>query len=288
MSYTFYYLRKSKVSLAEKISVIFRVLKLKLFFGLFPKGELIVGYHGNARLVLGRHTYNAIGNYYFGLLEPHDMHFALRFLRPTDFFIDVGANIGSYTVLLASNCKVRCISFEPVPSTFHSLRKNVVINGLEDSVECFNLGLASICSHLKFTSHLDGRNHAVMGEQGNDEGLITVEVRPLDEVVNGNPTMMKIDVEGFELEVLRGAERMLQSEQLKVIIIEINGMEKRYEASHDDVDLFLRSFGFHPFYYNGYKQSLMERKDYESHNTLYTKDLDFVKSRIGAANSINR
>ena len=67
------------------------------------------------------------GNWYCGLHEFHEMAFVLHFLRKNDTFIDVGANVGSYTILAAVTGS-NVISIEPIPSTFNYLKNNVSIN----------------------------------------------------------------------------------------------------------------------------------------------------------------
>ena len=67
----------------------------------------------------------ATGNIYAGLHEFADMAFTLHFLRPDDLFMDVGANVGSYTLLASGVCKARTISFEPYPETMAALRRNI-------------------------------------------------------------------------------------------------------------------------------------------------------------------
>ena len=64
------------------------------------------------------------GNYYVGLLEFEEMAFAIHFLDNSDIFFDIGANIGSYSILASGISKSRTIAFEPIESTFLQLEKN--------------------------------------------------------------------------------------------------------------------------------------------------------------------
>ena len=70
---------------------------------------------GGARLVVERNMAGASGNIYCGLHEPADMALLMHGLRPGDLFVDVGANIGSFTVLASAVCKAQTIAFEPHP-----------------------------------------------------------------------------------------------------------------------------------------------------------------------------
>jgi hypothetical protein len=77
----------------------------------------------------------ATGNIYSGLHEFEDMGFLLHFLRPDDLFVDIGANIGSYTILASAAIGAATIAFEPVPDTHEWLRLNVAINNVDNKVE---------------------------------------------------------------------------------------------------------------------------------------------------------
>ena len=85
--------------------------------------EVIVPWVGGVRLAARRGMTGATGNIYAGLHEFADMAFTLHFLRPDDLFLDVGANIGSYTLLASGVCKARTIAFEPDPETMALLRR---------------------------------------------------------------------------------------------------------------------------------------------------------------------
>ena len=89
----------------------------------------------------------ATGNIYAGLHEFADMAFTLHFLRPDDLFLDVGANIGSYTLLASGVCKARTISFEPDPARTVVLEQ-AAVGGEGGEVE--------------FTIGRDTGNHVIM------------------------------------------------------------------------------------------------------------------------------
>ena len=75
--------------------------------------EVIVPWIAGTNLAVRRGMAGATGNIYCGLHEFEDMAFLLHLLRPEDTFVDVGANIGSYTILAAGVCRARSIAFEP-------------------------------------------------------------------------------------------------------------------------------------------------------------------------------
>ena len=179
-------------------------------------------------LIASHGMIGATGDWYCGLREYEEMGFLLHVLQPGDLFVDVGANIGSYSILAGSCEGVNVLAFEPVPSTFSWLEKNISINALGDKVKAMNYGLAEKNGTANFSSNLDVRNHVLLE---NKENLPSIEINvsTLDNVLEGkNPTIIKIDVEGFETHVLVGARDLINNPSLIAVIIETNGGGERY------------------------------------------------------------
>lgn len=256
---------------------------------LYPH-ETIVKFAGSTRLAVKKGLTGATGNIYTGLDEFTDMGFLLHFLQKEDLFFDVGANVGSYTILASGYKGVRTVSFEPVPSTFEWLKKNIVINDLTDKVEALNIGLGSSKSVLYFTKSYDTVNHVVADPKQEDMNeVIKVAVEDFDSIAAraGVPNLVKIDVEGFETEVLNGMSQSLQSQNLKAIIIELNGSGQRYGFDEKLIHEKLLKNGFQPYQYNPFKRSLDLLQHFGSHNTIYIKDIPFVKSRVETAEKVS-
>jgi FkbM family methyltransferase len=96
---------------------------------------MLVPFVDATRIFVGAGHTGANGNYYWGLHEFADMAFVLHYLRPDDLFVDVGANVGSYTLLASGAVGARTIAFEPVPQTLARLRANCDANGLGTRVD---------------------------------------------------------------------------------------------------------------------------------------------------------
>ena len=107
----------------------------------------------------------ATGNVYAGLHEFYDMGFVLHALRKSDVFVDVGANVGSYTVIASAAVGAECISIEPVPSTFSHLLENVKLNSLEQKVDCLNIGVGEESGTLRFSADEDTKNHVIAASE---------------------------------------------------------------------------------------------------------------------------
>ena len=229
------------------------------------------------------------GNIYSGLHEFQDMGFLLHAMRSEDFFVDVGANSGSYTILMGGAVKATCISIEPLPSAFKRLNANITLNGIDALVDAKQLGVADRPGLLRFTSHLDTANH-VVAEGVDCDGAIEVPVTTLDELVTCNKaTFLKLDVEGLEKQVLDGAAKTLGSRYLRAVIMEMNESGSRYGTDEETLLAVLSSYGFLPFEYCPFarKLSRVDRTSSLSANTIFIKDQKWVEERIAASRSFN-
>jgi len=268
----------------NRINSIVKFLKWQINCIINPY-PIIYPFTENSKLIVWKGLTGATGNLYCGLMEYNDMGFLLHFLRPNDLFIDVGANIGAYSILASGEIGANTIAFEPVPSTFENLKKNININSLNEKIQVFNIGLGSELGQLRFTKSFDTVNHVTYN---NDNESVNVEISTLDIILStlSAPTLVKIDVEGFESEVLKGAEIILNNENLKAIIIELNGSGKRYNFDDLEIHNNLLKLGFNAYgYYPNLKQ-LFPISKFGDHNTIYLRDIDFVKSRIITSRSI--
>jgi len=92
-----------------------------------------------------------VGNIYYGLYEFDESMFMLHYLREQDTFLDIGANVGHYSLLASGIKNCQSISVEPVPNTFERLNEQVSLNKLENKISTLNIGLGNNCSRLNFS-----------------------------------------------------------------------------------------------------------------------------------------
>jgi len=170
---------------------------------------------------------SASGAWYLGLPEWDEMTFLLRYLQEGDWFIDVGANVGIYTLLAASRGpRVRVTAVEPDPETFTRLGENVDLNRFSN-VDRISAALGSAEGAAAFTVGLDTVNR--LARDG--ESQRTVLMTTLDRVAGADgPSLIKIDVEGSEFSVLQGGLHTLEREPGPVLLFEINS--SCFEAGH--------------------------------------------------------
>lgn len=151
---------------------------------------------------------------YFGIeIEPRSRLYSL--VKNGTTVIDVGTNIGETLLNFAKiNQDGRNIGFEPVPYLYETAKNNIALNKFEN-IELVNKGLSSFKEKLSFRE--TGENNSggtFLTRENNAEDPCSVEVVRLDDVVvwDGieNVSLIKIDVEGFEMEVLKGASDTLR------------------------------------------------------------------------------
>lgn len=228
-----------------------------------------------------------VGNIYTGLDDFEEMAFLLHFLKSEDLFIDVGANVGVYSLIASGICRSKSIAIEPIPLTFDKLKANIKLNGLEKLVECQNVGLGPEEAVLNFTILPNSVwNHVAENTGSPGTSQIPVTTLPLDLLLtNGKrPTMIKIDVEGYEMAILKGAKKSLEDEKCKAIIVELNGSGEKYGYKDEQVYLHLISNAFFPFAYEPFTRALKPlNQSALKRNTIFIRDVESVLSRINDA-----
>lgn len=200
------------------------------------------------------------------------MSFLLHLLRPNDLFVDVGANVGAYSLLSAGVCKSTTIAIEPSPKAYQNLLLNLRINNLSDIVKTHKIGIGSKETVAFLNLSTAGNMSYVTMDGYSTNDLNEIELHPLDKIVSdGNPILVKIDVEGYEYQVLSGMKRILSSSTLKAIIIEFNASGIRYGVEDSDLHKKLLNYGFLPYTYFPFERRLQSLSSYrrDVFNTIY-------------------
>ena len=203
----------------------------------------------------------ATGNIYCGLHEYVDMSFVLHVLRPGDLFVDIGANIGSYSVLASKVCGASVIAIEPDPDTAKHLYRNFQINDVLDVSEIAETALGASRGTVSFTIGLDTTNKVA---DGADKDVRTAPLTTLDSLLEKRrPRVIKMDVEGYEAEVLKGAEKTLECPDLLAIIS---------ESGQPEVVDKLKDRGFEQFFYDPASKELGDQQAFhKSNNSLFIR-----------------
>lgn len=234
----------------------------------------------NTFLVIEKGMSSAELQVYTGLYDTNEMLFILHFLREEDTFVDVGANIGAYTILASGVAGAKSIAYEPIPSTFANLVRNVNYNNLQTKAQTVNCGVGDKEGNILFTNSLDAINH-VLYEDNYAGSTIKVPVDSLDNMLSEELVhVLKIDVEGYEANVINGASQVLKKPELRVVIMETNGLTDQYEFGQNYLHDKLLDVGFRPYNYFPSERKFEPITQTNPENTMYIRDIDFVTKRV--------
>jgi FkbM family methyltransferase len=162
-----------------------------------------------------------------------------------DTFIDIGANIGYYTLLFARK-NIKTYSFEPNLENYDILSKNLKINNFNNSI-IYNLGLSDSIGELKFYYSKEKSGHGSFNKnivkKQNLNLCKKIKVDKLDNInIEGENIMLKIDIEGFELNAINGMLKLLDSTKIKVFCIEISRKFYGIEIEKKIINLLKKYF----------------------------------------------
>lgn len=225
-------------------------LTLEYYEQLNPKYEII---HQGVKMVFSTPStwtlYRATSIY---TKEPCTLEWIDSF-APNEILVDIGANVGMYSIWAAATRNVKVFSFEPEATNYSLLNKNILLNQLQHNIKAFCSALGqenSISNFYMRDLRVGGSCHAA-GEalDFNLEPLESKFVQgciifTLDYLVKNKyiefPNHIKIDVDGFEFKVINGGMNTITSKNVKSLLIEINPKLKEHIKIISD----LKNLGF--------------------------------------------
>lgn len=172
-----------------------------------------------------------------------------RFLKPGDAAMDVGANVGLYTVLLARTVGDRgvVIACEPGGRNFEHLSENLELNGLAKA-RLFRKALGDTSGRAKLYSSTVIGNSSLSPGKGEGAAYEDVEVIEGDRLIASEnlpvPRAIKIDVEGFEYAVLKGLEHTLRDRACQLVACEVHPSLLPENVEPSMIARLLESCGF--------------------------------------------
>lgn len=158
-----------------------------------------------------------------GFYEPFLADLLLDLGTKSNTFLDIGANMGFYSLaLLAVNRELKVTAFEPQPKVAGFLKENIELNSVTDRIEVFNIGLGQQEDSLTlYVPVFTGSGGGSFADQHPQEGLsfqVKVPVKLLDNLVTTKVDLIKMDVEGFELNVLLGSAQILARDKPTIVV----------------------------------------------------------------------
>jgi len=202
------------------------------------KKKLITSRFGNYKLILDLREYTA-WSYYFKDYEKPIKNFVKKKLKKNSNAIDIGANLGYFSILFSSIIKQgKVYSFEPEKKNFKKLIHNIKLNNYSNILP-YNIGLSNTKSQKKLflTSEINEGGHHILNSNTTNRKYQIINTDKLDNIIKNKKIfkIVKIDVEGYELKVLKGMSNVLK--RTHYIIIEENN-------NFRNINFFLKKFKF--------------------------------------------
>ena len=231
---------------------------IKFYSRFFSKGILLKINNLLLKACLHARGYNNFKNY----IESGESFFVNNILAPTNpkICFDIGANVGSYSKELLHKTKSKIYLFEPVPETYLLLKKNLA--SYTERIVTENIGIG--CNNKVQTIHYNPKalSHASFSEDIKKISYITnekkadIEVVSLDSYCKKNLItaidFIKIDTEGYEIEVFQGAIETFRTIQPKFIQIEFNWHQLFRNTSLNFFSEYLPNYDVYQLIYDGW------------------------------------
>ncbi len=186
-----------------------------------------------------------------GIHEETLTKFVINEIKKGDVVLDVGANIGYYTLIFAKIVgeNGHVFAFEPEPSNFNLLKKNVMVNNYRN-VSLEKIVISNKNGNTKlYLSKTNAGSHRIYLSNTVKNNFINVEMKTLDEYFKNNSirdkiSFIKMDVEGSEIGVIKGMNSILENKKLTVMLEFDPRQIKNYGASPEDLLNILANHGF--------------------------------------------
>jgi FkbM family methyltransferase len=221
--------------------------------------------------------------------EPDTSQTLLFFFERSAVFVDVGANYGLYSLLAALwNPSIRVVAFEPLLPIFENLKKNVALNGLVDRIVCENVALANNSGRATlYLPASEGKDLESTGTLSSNSWQVRKHAQPVqvtamrfDDYAASHPAhvdIIKIDVEDFEADVLRGMAKVIQRDR-PFIVCEI--LPRNREHKNERTRQVIEDLGYTPYWITPSGYIRVSRFDFERHDT------NFLLSPVALADEI--
>ena len=236
-------------------------------------------------IILGRGENYGSAVYAHGVADYAEMLFVAHAMRPDEVFVDVGGNVGMYSVWAAGVAGARVIAFEPVPETHETFLKNVRLNGLDDRVTLHRMAAGAVDGTLRMAAR-GGLAHVVEnGARADGASVVEVPVGRVDAICEGeSATLMKVDVEGFEKQALLGATGLLAQPSLRAVIVELQDWTlRKFGTSEREVRALLERQGFEACAYDPDARKLGPARSDGGLNAIFVRDREAVAARCREA-----
>lgn len=185
---------------------------------------------------------DSLGLIKYGIYEPKETALIKKLIKPNDIVLDIGANIGYFTLIMAKQAK-QVIAFEPEPRNFQILQKNIELNKLAN-VKMYNVAVTE--NNNKTILHLCDTNrgmHRIYPSHWCNEGTTEVQTVRIDDWIQ-DANFIKMDIEGAEFGALKGMKQLLEKNDI-IIMMEFHPPSiEEYGAKPRDIYEFMKKLGY--------------------------------------------
>ena len=230
---------------------------------------------------------------YTEVFENTELEFVRHYLRRGDVFVDIGANIGLFTVIAAHVVKEsgQVFAIEPVESTFLRLCENLKLNRFANVV-ALRLAIGHETGTMQMQTSLEGFdafNTFGVPSRGDKFMPVNVKVSTLDQLVEEHSlmrsaTLIKIDVEGWELRVVEGGRSLFESLDAPTLLVEFTDENAKGAGSNcHELYRYIESFGYSFYVYDSDSCQLIPdpmRSSYPYANLVACKNKAMVEERV--------
>lgn len=229
--------------------------------------------------------------------ENDEILFLNRFLKSGDQFIDIGANSGLFTIYSAKAVgnEGQVFAFEPTDTTYKKLCENIKLNKFLNIIT-HQLAISSNNEDLEFYSLGEGFDawnslaKPIIKKKFKILNVKALQIDKLDEIGIdfNNSALVKIDIEGWELNAIKGGVNCLKNENSPALMIEFADEHARNTGgSCRELYAFLESLDYKLFKYDKENNELIHAPnlDYYYENIIATKKVDFVNKRLRVGQS---
>jgi FkbM family methyltransferase len=254
-----------------------RLLRWK-WIRLFKLSNVRYRLWGNKFMYLNHDSFQSMWIMYNYIVDWEEFNLIAKLVKQGDIVADIGANMGFYSIWMSKfTCGDAAIhSFEPDEKNFQRLTKNIETNNLEKIIKANNEAAGAFEGETFFTKGLDGENHIATGQTS---ATVKIKITTLDSYCRlhklNHLRYCKVDVEGFELDVLKGAAYLLSEKKIDVLQLEINATMQNSTYNATQLLAFVKEHGYSLC---GYNVEL---------NSLYPLQYDDKRENYFAVTDIN-
>lgn len=239
----------------------------------------IIPWVNGSVLAVKKGEHGLTGNIYCTLHENEEMTFFLRVLRQGDLFIDVGANGGSYSILATKVRGCHAIAFEPAPENFSMLMRNLSANSIQGLVTAHQAAVSDFVGTGTMSSASGATSQLIVSAPTahTSEEIAVTTLDSLD-VPNRN-ILVKVDVEGAEESVIRGASQFLRNDNVLAVTMEVHWESLSLSPDSLKVLRLMTELGFEHFHFDLISGNLRRGTSPQHRNIIFSRRPDDVDAR---------